>query len=229
MLDKQAAAKAIRRLVQRVRVVDLDALFRVLQTQSRMSVFRRLRDIGYLSSYTHAGRYYTLEDIPVFDMHGLWFHQGIGFSRSATLKATLVGLIEGAEAGRTHGELEQIVRLRGHNALLRVVKDGLVRRERVDRAFLYVSADEVRASRQVSKRWEILQQAQQTRPLAPALVIEVLVEVIQASEVTAQPAVVARRLSARDLAVSAQQVEMVYREHRLVAGKKTAGSRRSRR
>ena len=228
MLDKKASAKAIRRLVQRARAVQLDDLFRVLKTQSRMSVFRRLRGLGYLSSFTHAGGYYSLKDIPVFDAHGLWFYQGIGFSRAGTLKATLVSLVEGAGAGQTHGELKQIVRVRVQNTLLIALKEGLIRRERVDRGFLYVSADQKIAAQQVKKRREVLQQAQHTMPLISALVIEVLVEVIQTSEVIPEPAVVARGLSARHLPVSVKQVEMVYREHGLVAEKKTAGSKCSR-
>jgi hypothetical protein len=38
-----------------------------------MTVFRRLRKIEYVSSYTHAGRYYTLYDIARFDSDGMAF------------------------------------------------------------------------------------------------------------------------------------------------------------
>jgi len=71
-----------------------------------MSVFRRLREIGYLSSYTHTGSYYTLADIPEFDDFGLWRHQAIGFSRFGTLKATVARRAENADTGCTHAELD---------------------------------------------------------------------------------------------------------------------------
>jgi hypothetical protein len=43
--------------------------------RSRRSLFRDLASLGYLTSFTHAGRYYTLADIPQFDERGLWFYK----------------------------------------------------------------------------------------------------------------------------------------------------------
>lgn len=50
MLAPEESTTALERLFERQRVVDLDALFDALQTKSRMSVFRRLSPLGYLSS-----------------------------------------------------------------------------------------------------------------------------------------------------------------------------------
>jgi len=50
-----------------------------------MSVFRRLSALGYLSSFNHDGRYYTLDDIPDFDINGLWHFQGVFFSKRRLL------------------------------------------------------------------------------------------------------------------------------------------------
>ena len=86
MLPKDAAAEALRRRFRRRAVLQLSELLRTLRTRSRMTAFRRLKEVGYLCSYTHARRYYTLTNIPQFDEHGLWFHQGVGFSRAGTLK-----------------------------------------------------------------------------------------------------------------------------------------------
>jgi hypothetical protein len=63
MLDKESTAKALHNLINRKRVVAMDDMFRALDTQCRMSIFRRLKEIGYRTSYTHCGRYYTLESI----------------------------------------------------------------------------------------------------------------------------------------------------------------------
>lgn len=48
-------------------------LCEVIGSSSRMTVFRRLREIEYVSIYTHAGRYYTIYDIARFDSDGVWF------------------------------------------------------------------------------------------------------------------------------------------------------------
>jgi hypothetical protein len=73
--------------------MDMNTLLNALDGRSRRSVFRDLTTIGYLSSYTHTGRYYTLVHIPEFDEHGLWFFQGVGFSKAGTLKSTITELV----------------------------------------------------------------------------------------------------------------------------------------
>jgi hypothetical protein len=88
MLSPGSSEEALRRLFRRQPVNELAELQRVLETTSRMSVFRRLKVLGYLSSFTHGGRFYTLEELVCLDQWGLWFHRDVGFSRAGTLKAT---------------------------------------------------------------------------------------------------------------------------------------------
>ena len=181
-----------------------------------------LKEVGYLSSFTHSGGYYTLPDIPKFDGHGLWFHNGIGFSRTGTLKGTLVDLVEVADAGRTHPELEALVRVRVHNTLLELLHERKIGRERLERLYLYVSENEIRAAEQVHGRHEVVAATvAMAQPLPTELVIAVLVEVLRASEGLASATVVAARLAARGQAVTVEQVELIYAEFRLVPGKKT--------
>ena len=48
------------------------------------SVRRFLAEVGYFSSFTHNGGWYTLRSIPRFGQDGLWFHADIGFSRAGS-------------------------------------------------------------------------------------------------------------------------------------------------
>jgi hypothetical protein len=229
MLDRAAAAKALQKLFRRSLVADIDVLFDVLKTRSRMSVFRRLQEVGYRSSYTHSGRYYTLEGIPRFDERGLWFHQDVGFSRWGTLKATLVEWVEAAPAGFTHEELEGLLHLRVHNTLLVLVHEGKVARTGFEGAYLYGSVDPARAADQRARRAEVPEGLGAGLALPPATVIEVLVEALQAGRVRVSSALVAARLRARGVRVSVEQVEEVFGQYGVEAGKKTArGSKRSR-
>jgi hypothetical protein len=223
MLSKAASAKAIRRLFRGRLVADLDDLFEALDTHSRMSVFRRLRDVGYLSSYTHRGRYYTLADIPTFDEYGLWRYQAIGFSRLGTIKATIAQRVEEAEAGCTHRELEALLQIQVYDTLLELVRTGRVRREPIDGLYLYLSTDPDRGSRQLAMRRQQVAQVAQVPTLPPReTVLLVLVEALHASEGLAPDSVVARRLVARGSDVSADQVAHVYAHFGLEPGKKTA-------
>jgi len=224
MLSKDASPKALRRLFRRRQVADLDDLFEALDTRSRMSVFRRLTDVGYLSSYSHRGRYYTLADIPDFDEDGLWRYQAIGFSRFGTIKETVARRVEEVEAGSTHSELEALLRIKVHDTLLELVQAGRIRRERAGGAYLYVSADPERGAQQLALRHQLLllQDAQAPKLPAREVVLLVLVEALHASEGLASASIVARRLLARGEVVTPEQVALVYAHFGLAPGKKTA-------
>lgn len=223
MQSKQDSIKALHKLVRRVHVVTLETLFSTLGTGSRMTVFRRLRQVGYLSSFTHGGRYYTAHDIPKFDQHGLWFHRDIGFSLASTLKQTVAVQVEQAPDGRTHDELRHLLRVRVHNTLLDLLRQGRIGRERLQRVYLYVSAEPGRAAEQVAARKELaVSLAEMLRVATDEEVVEVLVEALRAAPAIPEPAIVAGRLVARGIRLEPHHVEQVYEEHGLVPGKKTA-------
>ncbi len=223
MLTQQASARAIGKLFRRRPVVDLDALYRALETRSRMSVFRRLRGFEYLSSYTHAGRYYTLADIPCFDEEGLWHSRDIGFSRAGTLKESVARLVESGEAGRTHRELEELLRVRVHNTLLSLVREGRIDRQRIETMYLYVSVEADHASQQMAGRRERVTSSERAAPaLTSSTIIEVLVEVIQTGQRRVMPTDVVKRLIDRDVAVTAEQVGQIFDRYGLAPEKKTS-------
>ena len=113
---------------EHVPVAKLDELSRALRASGR-TVARALKKLGYHSSYSHAGKFYTLVDVPRFDRNGLWFHEDVGFSQYGTLLATLDRLVRAAEAGHTHEELRSLLRLRVQNSLRGLVKAGRIGRE----------------------------------------------------------------------------------------------------
>lgn len=223
MAKGEQAYGPLRRLVRRRCVVQLQDLFEALGTRSRMTVFRRLRHIGYRTSYTHRGRYYTLADIPDFDEWGLWFHGQIGFSRAGTLKETAAVLVQDTPGGRTHAELSQLLRVRVHNVLLDLVRTGRVGREPYCGKRLYVSANPKRAAEQMQHRQDSDRAiAEALRVLTDEEVVEVLIETLRAAPELPEPRLVATRLAARGLRLEPHHVQQVFEEQGLVPGKKTA-------
>lgn len=230
MLDPEASKTALRNLFRRTPAVELATLRRVLKTHTYMGVLRRLALLGYLTSYTHRRRYYTLREIPQFDGNGLWHYGGVGFYRGGTLKVAVTDLIEKSDAGRTHQELQDLLRVRVHNELLDHVRAGrLARRMLDDEHWLYLSADSVRAAKQWARR-----QAQKKRaaiplgPLTAAMTVEVLVVVLQDSRVLATPEQVVRRLHHQGVSVPLEHVQWVFERYEL-AKKGGPDSPRSRR
>jgi hypothetical protein len=221
MLSPERSQEALFKLFQRRRIADLELLFQTLQTNSAMSVFRRLSPLDYLTSYSHARRFYTLKDIPVFDENGLWHYQEVFFSQHGTLKATIAHLVEHATAGHTQIELRSRLRVHVHNALLDLVKNHRITRELFRGLLLYLSPNAPQAALQIECR----KRDKASLPvyhLAQPLVVEVLLEIINGAQLVSEPADIVARLSSRDIKVTLADVELIFQQHGL---KKTPGRR----
>ena len=62
----------LRQHLLRHKIATLPELKQVLGTSANLTVFRKLKLLDYLSSYTHRGRYYALRETARFDEAGLW-------------------------------------------------------------------------------------------------------------------------------------------------------------
>jgi hypothetical protein len=226
MLTATDSIEALTAIFRSRPVADLATLFATLETKSRMSVFRRLSTMGYLTSYTHAGRFYTLRSLPAFDRDGLWCHQGVCFSRHGSLKSTIPYIVENAYAGRTQHELQVRLRVRVHNTLLDLVREKRIGRETWAAQYLYVSADAARAAAQLALRRTQPGTASGTAvQVTASAVIDVLLDLVRSAGVQVDASRVAERLNARGIAVTPEQVEDIFIRHGV---KKTAHSRSKR-
>jgi hypothetical protein len=230
MLSPEESKTALYKWFRKRYVADLDQLFRVLETNSRMSVFRRLKGIGYLTSFTDAGRYYTLGDIPAFDSWGLWFHQGIGFSQAGTLKATVIDIVHSSNAGMTPKELLHLLKIRIpntlHNALHGLVQSSQVGRHRSEGLCLYTHVDPDKGQLQIeARRVQRKRGVQLAGPLPMEATIAVLVEALNAGQVFVAPSEIAGRLEVRGVAVTVDQVNRIFAEYGVEVEKKTSRSR----
>ncbi len=227
MLSPKESRKALVRVFSKNYIANLSELFHVLDTQSRMSVFRRLKLIGYLTSFTHAGRYYTLADIPKFDTFGLWFYQDVGFSSAGTLKSTVVDIVHSSEAGMTPTEILNLLRLRVpnslHNALHELIKNKQLKRHRLQGLPLYTNIDSDIAQNQVVTRREKIESRSRISAVPSIEVtISVLVEAIRAGKVLVSPSTVSARLNAQGMTITVDHVEQIFSQYGLEAEKKTA-------
>ena len=75
---------ALRALLLRNQTATFDEMKQALGNPVDVTVFRKLKPLDYLSSYSHRGRFYTLREIARFDDHGLWSQADVWFSRSGT-------------------------------------------------------------------------------------------------------------------------------------------------
>ncbi|MBZ5729124.1 MAG: hypothetical protein LAP87_29625 [Acidobacteriia bacterium] len=134
------------------RIATLPELKQALGTDVDITVFRKLKELSYRSSYSHRGRYYTLDGIPQFDPQGLWSFHEVWFSRWGNLVITLEAFVSAAPQGYFANELQQLLHVEVKDALLQLVEQHRVARQPVTGLFLYGSHDAALRRRQVLAR-----------------------------------------------------------------------------
>ena len=143
---------ALRTLLLRGKIATLDELKQALGTAVDVTVFRKLKPLGYLTSYSHRGRYYTLREIARFDDQGLWSQAEAWFSRFGTLLATAVAFIDRSSRGYFADELALLLHVEVQDALLQLTQQGRVSRQIVSGRYLYTARDPTTQRRQVLAR-----------------------------------------------------------------------------
>lgn len=206
MIPKIKAQQKLRSFFKKNKVAQMSELFLLLETTSRMTVFRRLQELNYLSSFTHAGRYYTLKSISHFNDKGLWFCDDVGFSYFGNLKETICHLIEQSSAGKNHSELEKQLQIRVHNPLLELVRLNKVARQPFDKNFLYLNCQPEKSSEQLNCRQQN-QTGCLSDVLSDSLVIEVLSEIIRSDQLTINCEKVASQLVKNGFNITSTQCD----------------------
>ncbi len=211
MIKKIGTQIELENFILRHQLVTLNDLYKAIRTKSRMTVFRRLKGLEYLSSFTHAGRYYTLKEMADFDLDGIWFFNDIGFSQNGSLKNTLIEIVNTCAAGKFHFELENQLRVRVQNTLLNLVKLNEIDKAKFEGKYLYLSIEQDMRKRQEEQRHEItLAPMDFSRSLNDTMVIEVLAEVIRSAGCAADSWQVASNLEKRGCLITVNQIRTVF-------------------
>lgn len=145
-------AEDISRLLRRQKIATMPELMTALGTNVERTVFRKLSQLPYRTSYSHRGGYYTLDGIARFDERGLWSYKSAHFSKHGTLVATATVLVEASESGYFVEELDNLLRIGTKDVLRTLVRKGGLARELISGQYLYCSVDPERHRRQVVAR-----------------------------------------------------------------------------
>jgi hypothetical protein len=152
MRPEQFRAETIVRLLRKRTLVTMTDMKTAMDTRVDMTVFRKLRTIEYLSSYSHGGRFYTLLELAEFDARGLWRHRDVRFSKFGSLIDTAERFVLRAERGLLAPELASELGVAVKDPLLKLVRAGRVAREELAGLYLYCSPDPARRRQQVLTR-----------------------------------------------------------------------------
>ena len=200
----------IKRLLQTNTVMTVKQLRQALNGRARSSVFRDLKRVDVISSYSHTGQYHALKSTARFDQNGLWFFNGIGFARYGTLKSTLVELIVEAQAGMTHKELKTLLQVAVQNTLTELVASNTVGRYLLpNRLSLYVSPDRHQGAAQFQRRLRLLEKVAETILPPDNMRIEILLEVIRSTPHRTDAKALGMGLRERGIAIEDREVMAV--------------------
>ena len=123
-----------------------------LGTEVDVTVFRKLKQIGYRTSYSHRGAYYALDETARFDENGLWSFRSVWFSEWGTLLDTAEAYVENSVAGCFVEELDNLLHARTKEPLLKLVQQERVTRQPVGGLYLYCSIKAALRERQLQAR-----------------------------------------------------------------------------
>ena len=152
MTTNTSALKVVENYLKCSKIATLDQLKKELGTSSTMTVFRKLKCIEYLASYSHRGKYYTLNSIAEFDEIGLWSFNSIWFSRYGNLIETSKEFIDQSKAGFSAHELAKILNVEVKHPLLQLFKQNRIYREKISSSFIYFSLQPEKKKQQITMR-----------------------------------------------------------------------------
>lgn len=176
-----------------------------------ISVRRFLKQIGYFRSYTHNGKWYTLCSIPVFNRHGLWHFNDIGFSKHGSLTQTISFLINRSRKGYTAKELSQLLKTPCHAVLTNIHKSGQIDRDKLTQQFIYFSEDR-RVNRRQRKFLETTLARDLPQVLSAETAVFVLVEFIKDSSLSFEQIAVNLK-NKRNITVAVKDIAWLFEKH----------------
>ena len=156
------SADVLRRFLRKNRIATLRQLKDLLGTEADITVFRKLKELSYRTSYSHRGSFYTLDEIATFDERGLWSFDSVWFSRHGTLVATAEERVTQSEAGYFAFELEDVLHVPVKEPLLQLVAQGRIARQPISGLYLYCASQPRTRQQQLRARQSLPDQAAAT-------------------------------------------------------------------
>lgn len=127
----------IKEFIMSKKIVTFKELSEYVGNSSRMTIIRRLRELSYLTSYSHAGAYYTLASIPKFSEDGIWHYNSVYFSKFDTLINTCLYFVNSSESGYSVKELHDILNVDVKLPLIELQKRNKLYREKCRGGYVY--------------------------------------------------------------------------------------------
>ena len=128
-------------LFRRRRIATMDEMKAALGAPVDRTVFRKLSELPYLSSYSHSGKFYTLEVLAQFDERDLWTYRGVHFSRFGSLIDTVEQFVTRSDRGFFASELAAELQVQTKEPLLKLVTSQRLARKELSGQYVYCAGE----------------------------------------------------------------------------------------
>ena len=172
-------SNSFKKMFKKYKVLTLSQVSKTHDCSIR-TVQRQFAELAVLRSYNKNSRYYTLPEIPKFNVHGIWCYRDILFSKYGDLRQTVKHMILASEDGLSGNEIGNIVNLLPRSFMHHFREMEGVFREKHGGVYIYFSNDPTIYARQVIKRV----QADDVKRISDAIAIKILVGYIKRPELS---------------------------------------------
>jgi AraC-like DNA-binding protein len=170
---------SLKKLFNKFRVLTLSQVSKTHGCSIRTAQ-RQFAELAVLRSYNKNSRYYTLPDIPKFNVHGIWSYRDIFFSKYGDLRQTVKHIILASEDGLSGNEIGDIVNLLPRSFMHHFRDVEGVFREKHGGVYIYFSNVPTIYARQIIKRV----QTDDVKRISDAIAIKILVVYIKHPELS---------------------------------------------
>ena len=152
MKKERYYSKELKSLIIKNKMATMVEMKAVMGTTVDATIFRKLRQLCYLRSYSHRGKYYTLPEVVKFNEQGLWSCRGVHFSKQGSLLSTIEHHVDHSVAGYFEYEIESLLHVVVRVAVLKLLKENKITRQKVSGRYLYCSSRMNKRNRQCNDR-----------------------------------------------------------------------------
>ena len=152
----QYSKKVIEKHFKLHKIATMPELKVLLGTSVDMTILRKLRQLNYHSSYSHRGKFYTLDMVAQFGQNGLWFFNSAHFSRHGTLVNTCRHFVDNSIQGYSVKELNTILGVETKQTLLELSRLDTIVREKISGQYIYFTKNYSKKNGQVAMRNDTL-------------------------------------------------------------------------
>jgi hypothetical protein len=142
----------LKRLILKNKMSTMVEMKEVMGTKVDATIFRKLRELHYLRSYSHRGKYYTVPEVVRFDAKELWSCRAVHFSKQGSLLNAIAHHVDRSVSGYFEYEIESLLHVTVRVAVLKLLKENRISRQKVAGRYLYCSSRMRKRNRQYNDR-----------------------------------------------------------------------------